>query len=159
MATHFYFAYGANMSAEVLSRRMQRDIATFHRRHAVLANYRLVFDKVSSTDPAVGYANVEPAPGQFVEGTLNEFDDRLLAKLDAIELVPNHYRRLQMMVKDSSDGLTVPAHIYVANARWMKPRLRPLRSYLETLLAGDDLLSPAYVAALRSVRCRDEAPA
>ena len=156
MTRPFYFAYGANMSGDVLARRMRRDSATFQRRRAVLADHRLVFDKVSSTDPAVGYANVLPAAGHRVEGILNEFDDRGLAQLDAIELVPHHYRRMQMMVRDESNGRMVSAHIYIANAPWVRQGLRPLRSYLEIMLAGGDLLSPDYVTALRSVPCRDD---
>jgi hypothetical protein len=113
---------------------------------------------VSSTDPAVGYANVLPAAGHSVEGILNELDDRELAQLDAIELVPHHYQRLQMMVSDSSNGLMVSAHIYTASASWIRPGLSPLRSYLDILLAGADLLSPEYVASLRSASCRDDAP-
>jgi gamma-glutamylcyclotransferase (GGCT)/AIG2-like uncharacterized protein YtfP len=144
------------MSADVLARRMQRDGATFQRRRAVLADHKLVFDKVSSTDPAVGYANVLPAAGHLVEGILNEFDDGALAQLDAIELVPHHYRRLPITVRDGN-GLSVSAHIYLANASWIRPGLRPLRSYLEIMLAGADLLSPDYVASLRSVPCRDDA--
>jgi gamma-glutamylcyclotransferase (GGCT)/AIG2-like uncharacterized protein YtfP len=159
VTTHFYFAYGANMSADVLGRRMRRDGAMFRRRRAVLANHRLVFDKMSSTDPAVGYANVQPASGHVVEGILNEFDDGALAQLDAIELVPLHYQRLQMMVRDGSNGGMVSAHIYTANACWIRPGLRPLRSYLEILLAGADLLSPEYVASLRSIACRDDVAA
>jgi gamma-glutamylcyclotransferase len=153
----FYFAYGANMSADVLARRMRRDSVAFQRRRAVLADHRLVFDKVSSTDPAVGYANVLPATGHRVEGILNEFDEHGLAQLDAIELVPHHYRRLQMTVRDDN-GLMVSAHVYMANTPWIRQGLRPLRSYLEIMLAGADLLSPDYVASLRSVRCQDDAP-
>ena len=155
--THLYFAYGANMSADVLARRMRRDSATFNRRRAVLADHRLVFDKVSSTDAAVGYANVVPAGGDLVEGILNEFDDRALAELDAIELVPHHYLRKQILVNDSSSGTLVVAHIYTANPSWVRSGLKPLRSYLEILLAGADLLSPDYAAALQSVACRDGA--
>src|ERR1700744_5103708 len=72
---HFYFAYGSNMSAAVLAKRLQREVATFRRRRAVLADHKLVFDKMSSTNPAVGYANVVTAPDHCVEGILNEFDE------------------------------------------------------------------------------------
>lgn len=88
-----YFAYGANMNAEVLARRLMRESASFRRRRGVLMNHRLVFNKLSSTDPVVGYANVVACPGECVEGLLNELDDGALAQLDAIELVPHHYIR------------------------------------------------------------------
>jgi gamma-glutamylcyclotransferase (GGCT)/AIG2-like uncharacterized protein YtfP len=156
---HLYFAYGSNMSAAVLARRLARDAASFRRRRAVLLDHKLVFNKVSSTDPAVGYGNVVPVRGHRVEGILNELDDAALARLDAIELVPHHYTRSQVAVIDDDDGREVAAHIYTAHPAWVGPELRPLRSYLENLLAGGDLLSTDYVAPLRAVQCRDDAAA
>ncbi len=153
---HFYFAYGSNMSAAVLAKRLRREAATFRRRRAVLADHRLVFDKMSSTNPAVGYANVVTAPDHCVEGILNEFDEDALTQLDAIELVPHHYVRSQIIVNDGLSSRPVAAHIYTANLPWVRPGLKPLRSYLETLLGGADLLSAGYVASLRSVLCWDE---
>ncbi|HZX87455.1 MAG TPA: gamma-glutamylcyclotransferase family protein [Reyranella sp.] len=149
-----YFAYGSNMSAGVLAQRLPRhDGAPFRRRRAVLADHKLMFHKVSSTDPAVGYADVVPQPGQQVEGILVELGRVELQRLDEIELVPHHYARREVEVLDC-DGV-VAAHVYTAQPGWIRPAIRPLRAYLDNLLGGADLLSPGYVAALRAVPCRD----
>jgi len=148
-----YFAYGSNMSAAVLARRLEREPASFRRRRGVLTDYKLAFNKVSSTNPIIGYANVVPARGHRVEGILNELDASALARLDAIELVPHHYTRSQVTVTDGNSGSEVPAEIYTAQPAWIRPELIPLRSYLETLLGGDDLLSVEYLAPLRVMQC------
>jgi Gamma-glutamyl cyclotransferase, AIG2-like len=150
-----YFAYGANMNAEVLARRLMRESASFRRRRGVLMNHRLVFNKLSSTDPVVGYANVVACPGECVEGLLNELDDGALAQLDAIELVPHHYTRSRLLVHDSLHGELTPAEIYTAHPRWIRPHLMPLRSYLSHLIDAADLLSEDYARTLRLMRCRD----
>lgn len=154
-AVRLYFAYGANMDADILAHRVERDGAAFRRRRGILMNYRLAFNKVSSTDPTVGYANVMAAPGRRVEGLLNELDDTALARLDAIELVPHHYTRSRLEVYDSMRAEPVLADVYTATPDWMRPALRPLRSYLNRLLHGADLLSAEYVSELRAVACRD----
>jgi len=149
---HLYFAYGSNMSAAVLAKRLVRDSESFRRRRAVLADYKLVFNKVSSTNPIIGYANVVPARGHRVEGILNELDTPALAHLDSVELVPHHYTRSQVTVTDS-DGSEVVAEIYTAQPTWIRGQLIPLRSYVDTLLGGDDLLSMEYLAPLRAMKC------
>jgi gamma-glutamylcyclotransferase (GGCT)/AIG2-like uncharacterized protein YtfP len=150
-----YFAYGANMNAGVLARRLKRQSASFRRRRGVLMDHCLAFNKMSSTDAAVGYANVVACPGHRVEGTLNELDEDALARLDAIELVPRHYTRSQLLVHDSLDGELTTAEIYIAHPRWIRPHLMPLRSYLSHLIDAADLLSEDYARTLRLVPCRD----
>jgi len=150
-----YFAYGANMSETVLSRRLGRTAAVdLARRRGVLCDYKLVFNKRSSTDPLVGYANVVPAGGHRVEGVLNQLTDGELARLDDIELVPHHYVRSRLTVHDSAGP--VAAHVYLAHPAWIRGDLRPLRGYLDVLLGGAGLLSPEYVGPLRALPCRDE---
>lgn len=151
-----YFAYGSNMNADVLARRLPRgDGAPFRRRRGVLADHKLLFHKVSSTDSAVGYGDVVPAPGQDVEGILVELDEAELRRLDEIELVPRHYAREQVMVRDGDDQSAVSAHVYRAQPDWIRPQLRPLRAYIDNLLGGSDLLSADYVESLRAIPCRD----
>ncbi len=65
--SRFYFAYGANMSARQLAKRLRcSDVTALKRRAAVLPDYRLTFDKLSSSDPTIGYANIVPDPGDTV---------------------------------------------------------------------------------------------
>jgi hypothetical protein len=153
---HLYFAYGANMHASVLAHRLGRtDTNSFRRRYAVLTDHRLVFDKMSSTDNSVGYGNVKQEAGHQVEGVINELDSTDLARLDALELVPHHYLRSQIAVHDSLSGGLVLAEIYTAHPSWIRPDLKPLRSYLDNLLGGADLLSADYVTHLRSILRKD----
>src|SRR5947209_5421834 len=138
---HLYFAYGSNMNAAVLARRLAiENAASFRRRRAVLPDHELVFNKMSSTDQTVGYGNVAPAPGHCVEGVLNELSDDELRRLDAIELVPHHYMRSQEIVLESVGKNPVLAHIYTAQLAWVRPELKPLRSYVDGLLGGADIL-------------------
>jgi gamma-glutamylcyclotransferase len=140
-----YFAYGANMSASQLARRLRRaDLSAFQRRPAMLPGYRLAFNKVSSTDPAIGYANIIPDPHDTAEGVLYEMPVDCLEQLDRIELVPSHYIRSTIPVMDVRDGRYVEAHVYVANPTIVRRGLRPDPAYIKLLLEGSDLLSPSY---------------
>jgi gamma-glutamylcyclotransferase len=103
----------------------------------------------------VGYADVVSAPGQQVEGILVELGEAELERLDSIELVPHHYVRRQVMVRDGGDQSPISAHVYLAQPDWIKPQLRPLRAYIDNLLGGADLLSAGYVESLRALSCRD----
>src|SRR5215468_11306971 len=133
------------MNAAVLARRLDRDCSSFRRRLAVLADYRLMFNKMSLSDPLVGYANVMPAPGHRVEGILNDLDDVGLARLDAIELVPHHYTRSLVAVCDVMNATLISAEIYTAHPAWIRDGLQPLRSYLDCLTGGGDLLTNDYM--------------
>jgi len=140
-----YFAYGANMCVRQLATRLRRsDVTTFKRRAAVLPGYRLTFDKLSSTDPSIGYANVAKDPCDTVEGVLYEMDFDCLGQLDRIELVPIHYIRTAIRVMDVHRGSFLEAHVYVANPTIIRRGLSPDPSYLDLLLEGSDLLSSAY---------------
>jgi len=151
-----YFAYGSNMSETKLRHRLQHNQSALMRRRAILCDHRLAFEKVSSTNPAVGYANVVAASGHHVEGIVVELDDDALAALDRIELVPHHYHRAETIVTDCTEGREVSAHVYAAQPSWIRPGLKPLRSYLDGLMQGADLLSPEYVAMLSNIECYED---
>src|SRR4051794_26744210 len=151
-----YFAYGSNMSSINIVGRLRRDESALMRRRAILRDHRLAFEKMSSTNPAVGYANVAAAGGHYVEGILNELDDEAMAALDRIELVPHHYLRAQMMVTDCVGGREIEAHIYTAHPSWIRPGLKPLRNYVAGLMQGIDILSAEYVARLSEIECYED---
>src|SRR4051794_16947731 len=110
MPLHVYFAYGSNMHGPLLATRLGRlNTTSFARCRGILRNYRLAFEKVSSTDPQVGYATVVPALGCSVEGVLNVITEKDLACLDSIELVPHHYTRCIMPVHDPAAQTDVEA--------------------------------------------------
>lgn len=155
MSEHaYYFAYGSNMNAPRLRERLvARGGALGERRHATLGGYRLTFDKVSSTQSWVGFANIVPERHSQVEGTINRLSAGALKILDEVEIVPHHYRRHYVVVRDSCSGKKIVAATYIANPQMVRPDLRPTKDYLAHLLAGMDLLSPLYGAMLKAVEC------
>lgn len=154
MHPSFYFAYGSNMNQARLSERLARCNEQLLSRHcATLDDYRLAFDKVSSQHDWVGFANIVPATGGRVEGTLNAMSARALEALDAIELVPHHYHRVEVVVRDTVTGAMVPAFTYVANPGMVRPNLKPTTEYIGHLLAAADLLPGSYLDELRAVQC------
>ena len=64
----YYFAYGSNMNpARVVARIGETRRAV----HGWLEEHRLSFDKASRVE-GIAHANVQPAPGERVEGVLYE---------------------------------------------------------------------------------------
>jgi gamma-glutamyl AIG2-like cyclotransferase len=151
-----YFAYGANMDPARLAHRLgEADPTAFRRRAGLLEGYALVFDKLSSTDLEVGYGHVVPAPGHRVEGVLNDLTDQQLARLDEIELVPRHYTRCPLGVVERHSRQVIVAQVYLATQAWLRPALKPLKSYIDALLQGSDMLSAEYVAFLKDLPCKN----
>jgi cation transport regulator ChaC len=152
----YYFAYGSNMDAPRLRERLRRGDENFaERRHCILERYRLAFDKVSSKDDRIGFANIVPDATGRVEGTLNLLSARGLDILDAVELVPHHYTRSYVLVREPVSGDLIRAATYVANPQMIRPNLRPDKAYLAYLLAAADVLSPAYIAEIFATKCWD----
>lgn len=140
-----YFAYGSNMNP---ARMRRRGVPFSSRRPARLPGYRLVFNKVASTQPpGVGYANVVPDSLSQVEGALYAVEAQSLSALDACEGYPRHYRRASGPVI-LADGSQPHALFYVAAPHRTRRGLRPTRRYLAHLLAARDLLSPPYYEQL-----------
>jgi len=144
----YYFAYGSNMNPQ---RMRERGVTFCSREPARLPGQRLAFNKRGLTLPrGAGYANVVPDRHGVVEGALYRMDRSQLAALDECEGWPRHYRREEMEV-ERADGSRVTAIVYVAQPGWTRPGLRPTREYLDHLLAGRDVLSPAYQRWLAAV--------
>ena len=133
----------------------QTDSARFNRRRGVLAHHTLAFAKVSSTNPAIGFATVVPARDSHVEGVLNTLTLSDISLLDEIELVPIHYIRRSVAVIDCATCLEGSAEVYFGCQKMHRPGLIPTRKYLTMLLEGADLLSPAYVDALARQPCHE----
>ena len=111
----FYFAYGSNLSLDQMRARCPE--ARPVRRHR-LTGYRLVLR---------GVANVEPAPGETVEGALYEVSEQDEAKLDGYENFPVLYERETF---ETPDG---PAYFY----KMVEPHFKePREGYVETIEAG-----------------------
>lgn len=142
------------MSGARLAERLARfGESLLDRRYATLAGWRLTFDKVSSQQDWVGYANIVAHEGGRVDGTLNTMSLRALEALDSIELVPNHYSRCEVAVTDADSGRVIPAFTYLANPAMIRSNLKPTRDYIEHLLAASDVLPAAYLDQLKCVEC------
>lgn len=142
------------MCAALLAERLGREGHRFlKRRQGTAHGYRLVFDKRSSIEPFVGYANIRKDVDSRVEGTLNELDDLALALLDRIELVPSQYRRDLIEVHDSATGEPVLAFAYLGQPDVLDDKVRPTREYVARLLRAADVLPPGYISMLMAVEC------
>lgn len=156
--SHYYFAYGSNMSLVQLQQRMgdgpniiidksktdQRlnwegetvleDVTTIGK--AVLDNYKLTFNKVSNIDLKSAYANVSPAINERVEGVLYKLSDKHFKVLDYYEGVHSEsYMRSLVKVRDVNNQV-YDAVIYVAYPNKTSENCYPSESYLVKVLIG-----------------------
>jgi cation transport regulator ChaC len=123
----YYFAYGSNMSAAQMRRRLGE---VRRLGGARLRDYTLVFDGVSRVNwPGSAVANIVPMPGGQVWGVLYQVED--LAALDRLEGAPKDYERRVVPVEYR--GETLEAAIYVRAPRDVGA---PTRAYLLTMLRG-----------------------
>lgn len=141
----FYFAYGANMSSQVLTG--QRGLRPEKSEAAELRGYRLVFDLpgIPLVEPA--FASVIAEAGCVVPGVLHALSKEEVRRLDRFE--SPRYRRKKLAVVGRSLG-EVEAEVYVN--RRPRPGSLPSRRYLDLLVRGAEEhgLSEAHVAWLRS---------
>lgn len=153
----WYFAYGSNMNRARLEERLEPErVVTGIRIGGRLDGWRLSFNKVRQGTPASGAANIVPAAGGVVHGTLNQMPEEGLIVLDRFEgVAARQYRRETVSVVRADTGTLVDATTYVA-LNTGGDTLLPLRAYLAHLLAGRDLLPAAYCAVLEAQRVADE---
>jgi gamma-glutamylcyclotransferase len=142
-----YFAYGSNMDPDQLA---ERRINPLSRRHARLAGYALLFNKLATKNPSEGKANITPCVGGIVEGIVYEVVEKELKRLDDKEGIQSgDYLRVKLSV-ELDDGSHVDAMAYVAHPSKVRSGLKPTKVYLRHLLAGADLLSREYVERLNT---------
>jgi gamma-glutamylcyclotransferase (GGCT)/AIG2-like uncharacterized protein YtfP len=144
---YYYFAFGSNMN---IQRMRDRGVPFLARCSGLLPGYRLTFDKVATAPQGAGYATIQPDPASAVEGVLYQVLWMSIRLLDRYEGVPIHYERVVRNVRHPN-GSPVPALVYIAHPDRVQAGLRPPMAYLRHLLAGRDLLSPAYVEKLKAV--------
>lgn len=88
MTDLFYFAYGSNMDLKQMRSRVGYvNIAETY----VLEDHRLTFNGGLYN---AGFANIEEANGQTVEGVLYQLDDHQIWRLDGFEGWPNAYKKM-----------------------------------------------------------------
>ncbi len=141
----WYFAYGSNMDPVRLfdQRLAPRGLPRGERVAGRLRDWRLVFDKPARLLKGAAAANIVPAEGEVVHGTLNALPDAGFDVLDIYEGVADRqYERRTIRVVRGDTGEEVEAIVYVALLQG--EGLKPQRAYLDCLLAGRDLLPSDY---------------
>jgi hypothetical protein len=137
-----------------LRRVRDRGLEVVHVEAASLPGHRLLFDKHSPLHEGAGHANIAYEPGSTVEGVLYwlaTVDE--IVKMDRFEAAPVNYGRDVIQVQTASGPQA--CWTYFANPAVRRPGLRPPRSYLNHLLAGEPYLSPGYFAVLQAWDCID----
>jgi len=132
-----HFAYGSNMSREVMRRHAPEAVAIGV---AALPHYRFVIT-------ADGYASIAPARAEIVHGVLWRLTPRDRGTLDAWENVDGGlYRAATLPVQQG--GRRRPALTYLARGARLG---RAKAGYVELVIAAalEWQLPPAYIASLR----------
>jgi gamma-glutamylcyclotransferase len=145
-----YFAYGSNMDKD---RMTKRGISFTSREFAKVSGFKLVFNKKASAGN-FSYANIIPAENNFVEGVLYDFPDNEISKLDKAEGYPDHYNRIHITVSDKNNH-SIVATTYIAQHNKIASGLLPTKEYLNFILAGEDILSPAYLESLKQIQTNE----
>lgn len=122
---------------------------------ALLKDYKLVFNKTSSSDPYKGYANIVPSINQLVEGVLYEMQEESIYPLDVYEGYPDEYQRRAVNVQINPPKKIIIAYTYIAVDKKTKEGLKPTREYLSHLLSARLLLSTNYYEQLKTVTTLD----
>ncbi|MEQ8861342.1 MAG: gamma-glutamylcyclotransferase family protein [Pseudomonadales bacterium] len=147
-----YFAYGSNMNP---ARVRERGLTVAGIEAARLPGFRLTFDKHSAAHLGAGHASIAFDRGAVVEGVLYRLagaDE--IVKMDRFEAAPVNYSREAMLVHTGA-GI-VATWTYVANPAVLRPGLKPPRSYLDHLLAGEPFLSRDYFRMLAAWECLED---
>ncbi|MCK9469527.1 MAG: gamma-glutamylcyclotransferase [Porticoccaceae bacterium] len=149
----YYFAYGSNMNP---ARMADRGLEVVEAMPGRLGDMALRFNKRSRRDPRWACANIAWCPGDAVEGVVYRLaDEQQIFRMDPFEGAPFFYSRERFPVA-LPNGTQVHAWTYVANRAHIDDSIRPLRWYLEHLLAGREYLSPSYFSWLEATACLDE---
>jgi gamma-glutamylcyclotransferase (GGCT)/AIG2-like uncharacterized protein YtfP len=115
-------------------------------RKGILDNYKFIINKMSKADPSIGYANVVPEDGSFVEGLIYEVSNEDIIKLDKFEGYPNHYSRKLLSI----DGESVV--VYIANDKYVSQTpLKTTQEYKNYILEGKKYFSEDYYNSLLKI--------
>jgi len=140
----WYFAYGSNMWADQVRRRLG---CVPPSRRARLKGWRLAFNKRSTKPTDVVFANIVPDAGGEVWGAAYDMPAGLLDEMDRWE--GEGYRREEATVTDDA-GRTLAAVAYVARQGFILPEQPPTDAYLKRILAGarEQELPEEYIASI-----------
>lgn len=141
-----YFAYGSNMDPARMS---ERNVNFLSRKHAILKNHSLQFNKVATANPKEGKGNIVPDEKDFVEGALYDIKQSDEKKLDRYEVYPDDYDKIPVRVK-LDNGIEIDSFTYIAQPNKISNGLKPTKEYLSHYLAAKDILSKRYYKKLKS---------
>lgn len=148
----YYFAYGSNMCARRIKKRLARDSETYiSRKPAVLKGKKLVFNKKSRKDSRIGYASFIDDKDFNLYGALYELNMNAIYSLDSYEMYPHYYRRIMLEVETEDLG-RVEAWVYMANPMKTKKGLAPTKEYVEYMIMATDVLPEHYIEFIRSIK-------
>lgn len=161
-----YFSYGSNMCQEnmdVFCRdrgRPRIDISARSPRPAILKDYRLAFN-VWAPSIRGGAGNIEPSPGDHVEGTVFDLTDDDMVTIDMKEGIPNRepgkpdrYRRITVSLTQRDGTVLEDVVSYTANDFTKVPDFcPPTKGYKTDVVAGARAmnLSPAWLKMLEDL--------
>ncbi len=129
------------------ARVQERGLQVVRAQSATLRDFRLVFNKVSTTHADIAHANVQFKRGECVEGVLYDLStDAEIFKMDPFERAPWNYGRDAVLV-DTAERAEW-CWTYFANPGVISAGKLPSRDYMSHLLAGEQFLTPAYMAML-----------
>ena len=134
-------------------RMKERGVAFYSRQRLVLPGYRLIFNKIVSTQNA-GAANIAPDENGIVEGVLYKITLKGILNLDKFEHYPTQYDRVTLTAIQQGLELS-DIHAYIARAESTREGLKPSREYLSHLLAAQDILSTEYCNYLKLIETLD----
>lgn len=138
-----YFAYGSNID---INRMISRGVSPISVRLGILDNYKFIINKMSKMDPSIGYANIVPEDGSFVEGLIYEVCDDDILKLDRFEGYPNHYYRKILSIGGEA------VIVYIASDKYVSiSPLRTTQEYKNYILEGRKYFSDGYYNILLSI--------
>jgi gamma-glutamylcyclotransferase (GGCT)/AIG2-like uncharacterized protein YtfP len=148
----FYFAYGADMDLDTLSKRLGEQGPDFALtpRQAALSGYRLAFNKPAAEWPDAGYANLVPDRTNTVHGSVYEL---LPANVENLTRLNTGYEAVSVKVTlgtGEQRAQAVDALAFVAKDGVVDDTRLPTREHLQTLLGARSLLPEDYAAALTS---------
>ena len=146
-----YFAYGSNMDP---IRMKNRRIDFLDRKKGILNDYKLVFNKKASSNPKMGYANIEKELGAIVEGVLYRIKGEDFFKLDHFEGFPKHYTKIDVIIKNDKDE-KIESITYKAQKDEIQENIKPSKKYIRHLLAAKDVLSKDYYCSLLKIKTID----
>jgi gamma-glutamylcyclotransferase (GGCT)/AIG2-like uncharacterized protein YtfP len=145
----YYFAYGSNMCAGRLRRRVPSAHPLFVTQ---LRGHVLRFHKRSTDGSAKADAEFTGNESDSVWGVVYEIDPAQKHDLDTAEGLGDGYEEKLVQVRDCA-GQVYSAFMYFASRSHINPSLKPYSWYVRFVLEGarQHALPAAYVAAIEAV--------